>query len=427
MHTSTSFLALACVGLLGSTAAANEERDKPCRPCHFYGAMEGAPQIDPAAYERSPHAQEGCINCHLDIQNPDIEHEKVDQDLEPVRCGDCHSAARAAHEASVHGPAHARSTGLDESVSCSDCHGVHDVMPSSDPSSRTNRNNIAETCASCHADGDRMANGSAAVKMMAAAAADVHASADPESGDGVRATCIDCHGAHDTLPGYHPRSRIHRDNIEKTCEGCHEDASAAFARSVHAKLVREHDHKGASGTHDCDDIPICTDCHAGHGMTRAEGATFRASLHMRCARCHGDEAHMRKHGMDTTAMTSYLDDFHGMTNELYAAGSRKPAASVGTCTDCHGAHEIQSFEGMPKKEVRERMAQVCRTCHQEVPDGFADAWLSHEPSFASAPLVVGIKWGYRIAIPLIVFGLLAHIGVHFYAAQTRRKREEDES
>lgn len=420
-------LALACVGWPATAVRAEADPDKPCRPCHFYGAMQGAPLIEPAAYAASTHAQEGCIFCHLDIQNPEIEHEKVDQDLEPVNCGDCHAQARDAHEASVHGPAHARNTGLTESVSCGDCHGVHDVRKGSDPESRTHPSNLSRTCSSCHADGTQRMGGADAARMMAAYEDDVHAVTDRESGASVRATCSDCHGAHDTLPGYHPRSRIHRDNIAATCSGCHTNATSAFARSVHAKLVKEHNHKGASSKHDCDEIPICTDCHAGHSMTGAESAEFRASLHMRCARCHADERHMRQHGMDTNVMTSYLNDFHGMTNELYTAGSSTPAASVGTCTDCHGAHEIQSFAGLSKQEVRDRMAEVCRTCHEEVPDHFADAWLSHKQSFASAPLVAGVKWGYRIAIPLIIFGLLAHIGVHFYAARAQRKREEDET
>jgi len=388
--------------------------------------MEGAPQIDWEAYESSAHAQLGCIYCHQDIENPAIEHEKVDQDLEPVRCGDCHDKAEKAFEASVHGPAHARNTGLTESVECADCHGVHDVRRSDDPKSKTHPDNLSSTCSACHADGTQRMGGQAAARMMAAFANDVHGASTKVPGARAGAICSDCHGAHDTLPGYHPKSRIHRDNIAKTCSHCHQDATMAFARSVHSKLVKKHTHKGASGTHDCDEIPVCTDCHNGHGMTRAESSEFRASLHLRCARCHADERHMRKHGLSTRAMTSYLDDFHGMTNELYAAGSRAPAFSVGTCTDCHGAHEIQSFEGLPRQEVRERMAAVCRTCHEEVPDRFADAWLSHEPSFASAPLVVAVKWGYRIAIPLIAFGLLAHIGVHFYAARFRRRRREDQ-
>jgi cytochrome b subunit of formate dehydrogenase len=43
------------------------------------------------------------------------------------------------------------------------------------------------------------------------------------------AKCSDCHGAHDILPAFDPRSHLSRQNIVKTCAQCHPGANRRFA------------------------------------------------------------------------------------------------------------------------------------------------------------------------------------------------------
>ena len=40
-------------------------------------------------------------------------------------------------------------------ASCASCHGVHDILPSSNPASRIHADNIAATCSECHAGAGR--------------------------------------------------------------------------------------------------------------------------------------------------------------------------------------------------------------------------------------------------------------------------------
>jgi len=80
----------------------------------------------------------------------------------PLRvCGPCHSDLRLgekyglpadqvpSYEESFHGLA-ARG-GVQKVANCASCHGVHYILPSSDPDSRIHPDNLADTCGNCHA------------------------------------------------------------------------------------------------------------------------------------------------------------------------------------------------------------------------------------------------------------------------------------
>jgi cytochrome b subunit of formate dehydrogenase len=80
----------------------------------------------------------------------------------PLRvCGPCHSNLRLgekyglpadqvpSYEESFHGLA-ARG-GVQRVANCASCHGVHYILPSSDPNSHIHPDNLAETCGQCHA------------------------------------------------------------------------------------------------------------------------------------------------------------------------------------------------------------------------------------------------------------------------------------
>jgi hypothetical protein len=148
-----------------------------------------------------------------------------------------------------------------------------------------------------------------------------------------------------------------------------------------------------------------------HAIQDTSGPAFHAQEYGICARCHGDAERMARYGLSTNVLTSYLDDFHGRSNQLYTAGGGSPSQPIATCTDCHGVHDIQPFDGTgDTAAVRARVVTLCRRCHETVPDAFADAWLSHyEPTPDKAPLVWAVKLGYSVLIPLIMAGLLLHI------------------
>jgi formate dehydrogenase gamma subunit len=77
-----------------------------------------------------------------------------------VACAQCHNNVRMTKEfgipggrtdsynASYHGMAN--EMGSTRTASCSSCHGTHKILPSSDPASTVNPNNLVKTCGQCH-------------------------------------------------------------------------------------------------------------------------------------------------------------------------------------------------------------------------------------------------------------------------------------
>lgn len=105
-----------------------------------------------------------CSDCHgthdiLKVGNPDS---RVFPFNLPETCGNCHADAKLAEEhnipvaeayqtylKSVHGRGLLKS-GLLLAADCTDCHGVHDIEPHTNPKSRIHPGHIAQTCGACH-------------------------------------------------------------------------------------------------------------------------------------------------------------------------------------------------------------------------------------------------------------------------------------
>ncbi len=287
-------------------------------------------------------------------------------------------------------------------LECTDCH--RDITPSTHPSEKAKNPKYkdardfsiqqANTCQRCHyAYYTRMLDSIHFETMKA--------------GERSAPVCTDCHGSHDIKKPGTPRKEIN-----ERCGQCHSDIAKTFGKSVHGELL-------AAGS---DDAPVCTDCHGAHSIIDPRKPGFKASSHQLCAKCHGDEKKMATYGLNTAVLSSYLDDFHGSSNLLFTKTTQASKSAIATCVDCHGTHDIQRFRGgetLSKDQMRERIVKTCRKCHEKVPAAFADAWLSHyPPTFKSAPLVWGVKWLYRIMIPLIMLGLVSHIILHLWRIKT---------
>ncbi len=138
----------------------NVDRDSPinhanvaktCGKCHV--------KVE-ATYNKSVHGmilasgdQHGpvCIDCHSahEIEPPNNGHfKKVSDD----RCGKCHADRLEHYRETYHGKAMAlgKPNVASEVAACYDCHGYHDVLPSSNPLSHLSTNNILATCQKCH-------------------------------------------------------------------------------------------------------------------------------------------------------------------------------------------------------------------------------------------------------------------------------------
>lgn len=153
-----------------------------CNDCH------GVHDIIPGTYTNSPVAKANisrtCGKCHVkteDVYNKSVHgqlHAKGDarapvctdchsahaidapaknghfKALSDERCGKCHQDRLEFYRETYHGKSMAlgRPNVAPEVAACYDCHGHHDVLPTSDPQSMLSSANIVGTCKKCHPD-----------------------------------------------------------------------------------------------------------------------------------------------------------------------------------------------------------------------------------------------------------------------------------
>lgn len=115
-------------------AAASGIRESPvCTDCHGeHSILSPEERGSPVFATNIPRMT--CGRCHGDLRLSDkygLAHDKV-----PAYADSFHGLAMRAGEATV--------------ASCASCHGVHDILPSSDPDSHVHPDNLAQTCGKCH-------------------------------------------------------------------------------------------------------------------------------------------------------------------------------------------------------------------------------------------------------------------------------------
>jgi cytochrome b subunit of formate dehydrogenase len=134
-----------------------------CGQCHDAISKEFTQSIHGQAIANGNWQAPVCTDCHgihsikshLDPTSP-----VAAQNLAQATCARCHEGMRLSQEfgvegrrettylASYHGLA-ARG-GSQVVANCASCHGVHNILPSSDPRSTINHANLARTCGQCH-------------------------------------------------------------------------------------------------------------------------------------------------------------------------------------------------------------------------------------------------------------------------------------
>ena len=122
--------------LLFSTYAIAQDNDA-CFDCHADPEITTEPDVrrpglfvDGKTLEKSIHEGMECIECHSDVDREDLPH---DENLKAVFCGDCHDDEQTDYDVAIHGQAKAHN--LRYAPSCSECHGKHDILSTSDPKS----------------------------------------------------------------------------------------------------------------------------------------------------------------------------------------------------------------------------------------------------------------------------------------------------
>lgn len=222
--------------------------------------------------------------------------------------------------------------------------------------------------------------------------------------------CSDCHPAHGMRrggPGRHATARA--------CARCHEAVYAAYAGSVHGTGVLAPVRS---------DSPTCVDCHRGHVADGNLVAAQNRDRGQPCMGCHGDADLMRRYGISTKVVSTYLNDFHGTSVRFYDAEQARDPMPTLVCADCHGVHDVVRVTAGSPVLMKEHLLQVCRRCHPDATENFPDAWLSHyEPSPTRAPLVFAVKLAYWIFIPFVIIGLGLQIFAHVVLFPRRKRRQ----
>jgi cytochrome b subunit of formate dehydrogenase len=133
-----------------------------CAKCHADVKTQYMQSIHGEAIQRGNWQAPVCTDCHgiHTIKAPKDANSSVASANVKDTCGSCHSGVRlsdefgvpggrvASYMASYHGMA--SEVGSSTVANCASCHGVHNILPSSDPRSTINHANLAKTCGQCH-------------------------------------------------------------------------------------------------------------------------------------------------------------------------------------------------------------------------------------------------------------------------------------
>jgi hypothetical protein len=148
--------ALLFAGLLAAVAPVSSspvpQEDATCLHCHARPGLKSESgqtvYVDGNVYDASVHGQAGvnCVDCHRELK--DVKQLPHAKGLAAVRCADCHADYARTTTGGVHDTWSPRLEAAP--VLCRDCHGGHDILPSSDPRSTVTPASRPATCGRCH-------------------------------------------------------------------------------------------------------------------------------------------------------------------------------------------------------------------------------------------------------------------------------------
>ena len=355
--------------------------DRDCMSCHGKTDLKSAKDgrslfVDLAETQGSIHAEVACAKCHSQVQ---ASHERPCETItNKVDCAACHGDQVKQYLRGRHGQLFTEND--PNAPTCHECHGDHGIRGRNDPASDTFPLKVPELCGRCHREGEKAALRYKGNQHDIAAhyQESIHGQGLLKSGLTVTATCADCHTAHMELPASDPDSSVNHANIAATCASCHHGIGEQFAESIHATAQTDKP------------LPVCSDCHSAHSITRTEGDAFRMETMDVCGKCHEELAE------------AYFETYHGKVSALGFAKTAK-------CQDCHGAHSI-----FPQSDPRSTLSDAnalatCQKCHPTASPKFADyfAHANHHDRL-KYPVLFYAYWG----MTSLLVGVFAASGLH---------------
>ncbi|MFI5403577.1 MAG: cytochrome c3 family protein [Planctomycetota bacterium] len=326
----------AFLALLVCLAAARAQEPASSCVTHCHGAEQ-------VAHKASVHAGTlACTDCHGGDPSAQRDKEKSHDPAKgfvgkppranvPALCGDCHADPARMHafglatdplvqyRASIHGQ---RLFGKgDENVAvCTDCHGVHGILPAQDPRAPTARENQPATCGRCHADAAKMTPYGVPADVVARFEKSVHGRALLVERSRGAPACADCHGSHGAVP---PGVR----DLVQVCGQCHEHTAEQYRKSPHfgAKDMR----CAACHEEEAKKDPLayagqeCTACHGTHDIGTADRGMLEGDAVGHCGHCHRKDETAKAAAQSIVEGTRRLEHAMARTRDELRAAKRK--------------------------------------------------------------------------------------------------------
>ncbi len=347
--------------------------------------------VDGDVFSRSVHRDLECIDCHEDADVEDLPHPET---LKKVYCGICHDDIQLNFDAGIHGQALHRNAAY--APACSDCHGIHGILSSANPTAPTYKTNVPYLCGGCHREGAPVARtyDISEHNIIENYSQSIHGEGLFKKGLIVTAACTDCHRSHMVLPHTDPRSSVSPRNIAATCMQCH-----SRIEEVHIRIIRGELWETEPGA-----IPACTDCHRPHKVRKeslaltisdrdclkchekpnvfkiVEGDTLSMTVNrtvlsrsehrdIPCVKCHSD-IDPRIHRPCEPSGRVDCSNCHAKISEEYFLSGHGQAfvnkmEQAPYCTTCHGSHDVKSHSDDTAGTFRSAIPRLCGDCHRE--------------------------------------------------------------
>ncbi len=267
-------------------------------------------------------------------------------------------------------------------ISCADCHGGNRNMEEMEAAMNPKEgykgvpkgDAISQTCATCHADPERMKKYGSTLptNQWTNLQTSAHGKLSTNGKEHI-AQCITCHNAHGIVPVKDPASPVYPLNVVKTCTKCH--ASATFMRTYNPSLPIDQGEKYRTSVHGMlnakgDPKPaVCSSCHGSHDIRTskdAKSSVYAVNLPGTCSKCHSNAQYMKDYKIPTNQYEKYAKSVHG------TALLQKHDVGAPSCNSCHGNH------GATPPGV-ESVSKVCGTCHALNADLFSSS--PHKKAF----------------------------------------------
>ncbi len=387
--------------------------------------IANAAAAQPATKDAEAASNEPCLKCH------------GDKSAKAQDSGRLIGIDPGVMAASIHGK---------RKVNCVDCHtdvaaDAKEHPPMLKPAS----------CVACHEDEVKEYQGT------------IHGMAKAK-GNGVAASCADCHGTHDILRSKDAASRTNFANIEATCGTCHGNDAVIEKGHIPGGNIRNQYHDSVHGQKTnaqgkSSQAPTCTSCHGAHNILtkkdprskvskqqildtcaschQRQRAVFATSLHGKlrqkgrfsapsCVDCHTPHR-IQMHNATafqvavinecghchTEQIATYRDTFHGQVTQL-------GYTRVATCASCHGSHQILPASNVESMVSPENRLKTCQQCHKDANANFA-MYSPHGNAHDrdQYPLLFFTKK----AMDWLLIGVFAFFGIHTLLWFVRSLRE----